>query len=106
MSKWSSMTRLVAAGDEDEMLDAGLARLVDDILDDRPVDDRQHFLGDRLGGRQEARAETGNRENCFADFFHDSRVPFGWRPKHGGASHFRAGIQRLSRNAHSAVRRR
>ena len=40
--------RLVAAGHEDEMLDARLARLVDHILDHRPVDDRQHFLGNRL----------------------------------------------------------
>ena len=31
---------LVAAGDEDEMLDAGLARLVDHVLDQRPVDHR------------------------------------------------------------------
>src|SRR5215472_4382906 len=28
---------LVAAGDEDEVLDAGIARLVDGMLDDRPV---------------------------------------------------------------------
>ena len=64
------MTRLVAAGDEDEMLDAGFARLVDDILDDRPVDDRQHFLRNGLGGGQEPRSETGNREYCFANFLH------------------------------------
>ena len=48
---------LVAAGDEDEMLDAGFPRLVDRILDQRPVDDRQHLLGHGLGGRQEAGAE-------------------------------------------------
>src|SRR5439155_24222920 len=35
--------RLVAARDEDEMLDAGFARLVDDVLDDRLVDDGQHL---------------------------------------------------------------
>ena len=61
---------LVAAGDEDEMLDAGLARLVDDVLDQRPVDDRQHFLRHGLGGGQEAGAEPGDRENGFADRFH------------------------------------
>ena len=59
--------RLVAAGDEDEMLDAGLARLVDHILDDRPVDDRQHFLRDGLGRRQETRAQTGNRKYRLAN---------------------------------------
>ena len=59
--------RLVAAGDQDEMLDAGLARLVDDILDQRPVDDRQHLLRHRLGRRQEAGAEAGDREDGLAD---------------------------------------
>ena len=58
------MTRLVAAGDEDEMLDAGFARLVDRVLDQRPVDDRQHLLGHRLGGRQEPGAEAGDRETA------------------------------------------
>ena len=53
---------LVAAGDEDEMLDAGLARLIDRILDQRPVDDRQHFLGHGLGGGQETGSESGDRE--------------------------------------------
>ena len=58
---------LVAAGDEDEMLDPGGARLVHHVLDDRPVDDRQHLLGHGLGRRQEARAETGNGKNGLAD---------------------------------------
>ena len=59
---------LVAAGDEDEMLDAGFPRLVDHILDQRLVDDGQHFLRHRLGGGQDAGAEAGDRENGFADF--------------------------------------
>ena len=42
--------RLAAAGDEDQLLDARLARLVDRILDQRTIDDRDHFLGDGLGG--------------------------------------------------------
>ena len=61
---------LVAAGDEDEMLDAGLARLVDHVLDQRPVDHRQHLLRHGLGGRQEPGAEPGDRENGFANGFH------------------------------------
>ena len=61
---------LVAAGDEDEMLDAGLARLVDHVLDQRPVDHRQHFLGHGLGGGQEAGAEPGNGKNGLADMGH------------------------------------
>src|ERR1700730_9469426 len=63
---------LVAAGDEDEMLDPGFARLVDRVLDQRPVHDGQHFLGHRLGGRQEPGAETGDREDGFTDRFHGS----------------------------------
>jgi hypothetical protein len=58
---------LVAAGHEDEMLDAGFARLVDHVLDQRAVDNRQHLLRHGLGGRQEPGAQTGNRENRFAD---------------------------------------
>ena len=51
---------LVAPGDEDEMLDAGLG-LVDHVLDQRLVDDGQHLLRHRLGGGQDAvpRPATG-----------------------------------------------
>ena len=62
--------RLVAAGDEDEMLDAGLARFVHHVLDQRAVDHRQHFLRHGLGRRQEAGAEAGDREYGFADAGH------------------------------------
>ena len=65
---------LVAAGDEDEMLDAGLPRLVDDVLDQRPVHDRQHFLGHGLGGGQESGAKSCHRENRFANRFHVGRI--------------------------------
>ena len=82
-SKWSSITAFVAAGDEDEMLDAGLARLVDHVLDQRPVDHRQHLLGHRLGGGQEAGAETGDRENGFANRFHVGRI----MRESGGSGH-------------------
>ena len=59
---------LVAPGDEDEMLDAGLAGLVDDVLDQRPVDHRQHLLGHGFGGRQEPGAEAGDGKDSFADW--------------------------------------
>jgi len=61
---------LAAAGDEDEVLDSCFARLVDHVLDQRPVDHRQHLLRHRLGGREEPGAEAGHRENRFADRFH------------------------------------
>jgi hypothetical protein len=60
----------VAPRHEDEVLDAGRARLVDHVLDDRPVDHRQHLLRDRLGGRQEPGAETGDGKHGFADRLH------------------------------------
>ena len=65
---------LVAPGDEDEMLDAGLLGLVVDILNQRLVDDGQHFLRHRLGGGQDAGAETGDREDGFTDFHGMSRA--------------------------------
>src|SRR5262249_17613861 len=61
---------LVAPGNENEMLDAGLPCFVDDMLDDGPVDNREHFLGHGLGGGQESGPQTGNGEDGFADSFH------------------------------------
>ena len=75
--------RLVAAGDKDEMLDPGLARLVDDVLDQRPVDHRQHLLRHRLGGGQESGAQPGDRENGFADRLHDVADTVSVLPKSG-----------------------
>ena len=57
-----------AAGDEDHLLDPRLARLVHRILDQRAIDHREHFLGDRLGRGQEARAQPRDREDCFSDW--------------------------------------
>jgi hypothetical protein len=61
---------LAAAGDEDHLLDARFARFLDRILDERLVDDRQHLLGHRLGGGEEAGAEAGDREHGLANRFH------------------------------------
>ena len=49
---------------------ARLARLVDHMLDHRPVDHGQHLLGDRLGGGQEPGAETGDGKHGFANRLH------------------------------------
>ena len=62
--------RLVATGHEHDVLDTGFERLVDRILDDRPVDDRQHFLRHRLGRRQESRSKPRHRYDCLPDFLH------------------------------------
>ena len=61
---------LVAAGDKDEVLDAGFAGFVDDVLDERPVDHRQHFLRHGFGRRQEAGSEPGDGKHGFANKFH------------------------------------
>ncbi|GEL40860.1 hypothetical protein MEX01_14510 [Methylorubrum extorquens] len=62
--------RLTAAGHEDEVFDAGLAGFIDDVLDDRAVDDGKHLLRNGLGGRQEARAETRDGKDGLANSFH------------------------------------
>jgi len=68
---------LVAAGDENEVLDAAGARLVHHVLDYRPVHHGQHLLRHRLGGGQEARAEPRDGENGLADAVsHGGRVSF------------------------------
>ncbi|MNC89263.1 hypothetical protein D3C83_51710 [compost metagenome] len=48
---------LAAAGDDDDVVDAGGDRLFDAVLDDRLVDEDQHFLGLGFRGREEAGAE-------------------------------------------------
>ena len=42
-------TVLAPARDDQDVVDAGPYRLLDHVLDRRPVDDRQHLLGLRLG---------------------------------------------------------
>ena len=66
--------RLIAPGDEDEVLDPGLARLVHGVLDQRAVYDRQHFLGHRLGGGQETGTKAGHGEHGGADASRQNRL--------------------------------
>jgi hypothetical protein len=75
---------LLAAGHDDDLLDAGADRLLDGVLDDRLVDERQHLLGRRLGRREEAGAPAGGWEDGFADAHRTSRRA-GWA--HGAAEH-------------------
>ena len=58
---------LLAGGDDDDLLDPGGDGLLDRVLDDRLVDQRQHLLGLRLGGRQEACAPPGGGEDSLAN---------------------------------------
>ena len=65
------------------MLDPRLARLIDHVLKNRPVDDGQHLLWDRFGRRQKPRAETGDGQHGFTDgFVHECVIPRsmgGWK---------------------------
>jgi hypothetical protein len=54
---------LAARRDEDELGDAGRPRLVDGVLDQRAVDEREDLLRDRLRGGKEPRAETCDRKH-------------------------------------------
>ena len=58
---------LAAARDQDDVVDAGGDGLFDAVLNDGLVDERQHLLGLRLGGREKARAESGGGEDRLAN---------------------------------------
>ena len=59
---------LATAGNNDDVLDAGGNGLFDAVLDDRFVDQRQHFFGYDFCGRQKTRAEAACREDRFSNF--------------------------------------
>src|SRR6185369_4534257 len=58
---------LVATGHENELLDASGLRLLDGILDQRLIDDGEHFLRHGLCRRQKPGPEAAHRENRLAD---------------------------------------
>ena len=64
---------LLAGGDDDDLLDPGGDGLLDRVLDDRLVDQRQHLLRLRLGGREEAGAPAGGGEDGLANAHRTSR---------------------------------
>ena len=70
---------LAAPGDHAELLDAGRARLLDRVLDQRLVDYGQHFLGHRLGGGQETCAEAGDGQNGLAQWLDHDGLPWSGR---------------------------
>ena len=65
---------LLAGGDDDDLLDAGRHRLFDGVLDDRLVDERQHFLRLGLRRRQEPRSPTGGRQDRLSDSHRTSQT--------------------------------
>ena len=73
---------LAAAGHDDDVLNAGMDRLFDAVLDDRLIDDRQHLFRLRLGGGQKAGAEPGGGKNGFANFGRASATSLRARMRH------------------------
>ena len=61
---------LVAACDKHEMLDTGGARLIDHVLDDGSINDRQHLFRDGFGRGQKAGAKTCDGKDGFTDTGH------------------------------------
>ena len=55
--------RLGVAADDDDVIDPGPQRLVDDELDRRRVADRHQLLGHRLGRWEEPGARSGSRDD-------------------------------------------
>ncbi len=53
---------LAAAGDENDLFDAGVHRLLHDVLDRRNIDDRQQLLGYGFGRREEIACPAQPRE--------------------------------------------
>ena len=58
---------LLAAGHDDDLLDAGSDCFLDRVLDNRLVDEGKHLLGLGLGGRKEPGAPTRSRKDSLAD---------------------------------------
>ena len=59
---------LAAAGDDDDVLDAGVLGFLDAVLDQGLVDERQHLLRHRFGRRKKASPEPGRGENRLTNF--------------------------------------
>src|SRR3546814_14931760 len=58
---------LSAAGDKDHLLNASLQGFIDGILNERPIHDRQHFLGHDLRRGQESCAKSSDRKDGFSN---------------------------------------
>ena len=62
------LDRAASAGDDDDdLLDPAGDCLLDGVLDDRPIDERHHLLGDRLRRREEAGAEARGGQDGLSD---------------------------------------
>ena len=62
---------LIATGNKDHVGDACCISLFNSILNQRLINNGQHFLGHGLRRRQKARTKTCYGKNDFTNFFHD-----------------------------------
>ena len=58
---------LAPPGHDDDVGDARADRLLDDVLNERFVDQRQHLFGLGLGGGKEPGPQARGRKNCLAN---------------------------------------
>src|SRR6185369_3839964 len=75
---------LAAPGDDNDVLDAGVLRFLDAVLDQGLIDERQHLLRHRLGCRKESCSEPGRGENRFTNFLGHSASILSARVKRFG----------------------
>ena len=73
---------LAMAGDDEYFFDAALQGFFDDILDDRLVDNGDHFLGDGLGDWQKACPIACRRDDGLTNLFLHDILPFLPQPEH------------------------
>ena len=58
-----------ATRDKDHLFNTGLTRLIDRILDERAIDNRQHLFGNGLCRWEETRAQASDRKYSFTNGF-------------------------------------
>ena len=71
---------LAVARDDEDFFDAALQGFFDDVLDDRFVDNGNHFLRDGLGDRQKARPIACRRDDGLTNSFLHGILPFLQQP--------------------------
>ncbi len=61
---------LAPAGDDDQVVNPGGDRFLNNILDDRPIDQGEHLLRHGLGGREKPGSKTCSRDDGLAHLRH------------------------------------
>src|SRR3546814_12291522 len=64
---------LSAAGDKDHLLNASLQGFIYGILNERPIHDRQHFIGNDLRRGQESCDKSSDRKDGFSNLRPEER---------------------------------